>query len=111
MMNACDVINMRVVIMIKRLIKWLVLSIAAVAVLAVVGLSLLLTVLFREHKTEITLPEPTGQFAVGRTMYAWVNNAQDDELAPYPGAKRAVVVWIWYPAAPATSAAPAEYLP
>jgi len=97
--------------MIKRLIKWLVLSIAAVAVLAVVGLSLLLAVLFREHKTKITLPEPTGHFAVGRTTYAWVNNAQDDELAPYPGAKRAVVVWIWYPAAPATSAAPAEYLP
>ena len=97
--------------MIKWFFKWLVRSIAAVAVLAVVGQSVLLTFLWREHKTEITLPEPTGHFAVGRTMYAWVNNAEKDELAPYPGTKRAVVVWIWYPAAPATSAAPAEYLP
>jgi dienelactone hydrolase len=97
--------------MIKRLIKWLVRSVAAVAVFAVVGLSVLLTFLWHEHKTEITLPEPTGQFAVGRTMYSWVNSAERDELAPSPGTKRAVVVWIWYPAAPATSAASAEYLP
>ena len=72
----------------KRLIK----SLAALAIFAVVGLTMLLALLWREHKTEITLPEPTGHFAVGRTTYAWVNNTQTDELAPSPGAKREVVV-------------------
>ena len=95
----------------KRLIKGFLKSIAAVALFAIVGLMVLFGLLRREHKTEITLPEPSGHFTVGRTTYAWVNNAETDELAPSPGAKREVVVWIWYPSAAGTSAAPAEYLP
>jgi len=95
----------------KWLIKWLVRSIAVVALFAVVGLTALLTLLWWEHKTAITLPEPTGHFAVGRTTYTWVNSAEIDELAPSPGAKREVVVWMWYPSWATTSAAPAEYLP
>jgi len=95
---------------IKRLIKWLAKSLAVLAIFAVVGLAVLLALLWRDHKTKITLPELTGHFAVGRTTYTWVNSAETDELAPSPGAKREVVVWIWYPAA-ATSAAPVEYLP
>ena len=91
----------------KRLIK----SLAALAIFAVVGLTMLLALLWREHKTEITVPAPTGHFAVGRTTYTWVNNAETDELAPSPGAKREVVAWIWYPAAATTSATPVEYLP
>jgi predicted dienelactone hydrolase len=91
----------------KRLIKGL----AALAILAVVGLTMLLALLWGEHKTEITLPAPTGHFAVGRTTYTWVNSAQTDELAPSSGAKREVVVWMWYPSAASTCAAPAEYLP
>lgn len=91
----------------KRLIK----ALAVLAVFAVVGLAVLLAVLWLEHKTGITLPLPTGHFAVGRTTYTWVNNAETDELAPSPEAKREVVVWIWYPAAATTSAAPVEYLP
>ena len=91
----------------KRLIKGL----AALAIFAVVGLTMLLALLWREHKTEVTLPAPAGHFAVGRATYAWVNNARTDELAPSSGAKREVVVWIWYPSAAATSGAPVEYLP
>jgi len=91
----------------KRLIKGL----AALAIFAVVGLTMLLALLWREHKTEVTLPAPAGHFAVGRTTYAWVNNTRTDELALSSGAKREVVVWIWYPSAAATSAAPVEYLP
>ena len=79
--------------------------------LAVGGVILLLAVLWWEHKTEITLPEPTGHFAVGRTTYTWVNNAETDELAPPPRTKREVVVWIWYPSTAPTSTAQAEYLP
>jgi hypothetical protein len=84
---------------------------AALTLLVLAGLALLFALLWREHKTEITLPALTGHFAVGRATYTWVNNAQTDELAPSPGEKRAVVVWIWYPSVAATSAAPAEYLP
>jgi len=91
----------------RRLIKGL----AALAIFAVVGLTMLLALLWWEHKTEITLPAPTGHFAVGRTTYTWVNNTRTDELAPSSGTKREVVVWIWYPSAAAKSAAPVEYLP
>jgi predicted dienelactone hydrolase len=91
----------------KRLIK----ALATLAVLAVVGMTVLFALLWREHKTRITLPEPTGHFAVGRTTYTWVNNAETDDLAPSSGAQREAVVWIWYPSAAATSAAPVEYLP
>jgi predicted dienelactone hydrolase len=95
---------------IRRLLKWLVRSLAAVILVAVAGLIALLALLWREHKTEITLPAPTGHFAVGRSMYTWVNKVETDELAPSAGTKREVVVWIWYPAAIA-SGAPVEYLP
>src|SRR5258708_974413 len=84
---------------------------AACIILAIAGLALLFALLWREHKTEITLPEPTGHFAVGRTTYSWVNDAETDELAPTPGAKREVMTWIWYPSVAASSAPPAEYLP
>ncbi len=90
---------------INRLIK----GFAALAVFVLVGLTILFGLLWREHKTAITLPTPTGQFAVGRTTLNWVNNLVTDELSPFPGAKREVVVWIWYPAG--SPAAAAEYLP
>ncbi len=95
----------------KRLIKRLLKSLAALALLTLAGVLMLFGLLWREHRTEITLPAPTGHFAVGRTTFTWVNNAETDELAPAAGAKREVVAWIWYPSAAGTSAAPAEYLP
>jgi hypothetical protein len=95
----------------KRLSQRLMKSFAALAILALVGGTVLLGLLWREHKTGITLPAPTGHFAVGRTTYTWVNNDETDELAPSPGAKRELVAWMWYPSAAATTATPAEYLP
>ena len=94
-----------------RLIQWLAKTLAALAALAVISLATLFVLLWREHKTEITLPQPTGRFAVGRTTYTWVNQNETDELAPSPGTKRRVIVWIWYPAAGSKSSASAEYLP
>jgi dienelactone hydrolase len=79
--------------------------------LAAFGITALLTLLWREHRTETTLPAPTGRFAVGRTSFWWVNKAQVDDLAPGSNEKRQVVVWIWYPSAGSESAARAEYLP
>ncbi len=76
-----------------------------------VGLTLLLAVLWTEHRSDITLPAPTGSFAVGRVIYDWTDDAHTDPLAPVPGTKRELLVWIWYPSAPAQSAAIADYLP
>jgi len=86
-------------------------ALAALAIFAVVGMTTLLALLLRAHKTEITVLAPTGPFAVERKTYTWVNSAETDELAPSPGAKREVLVWIWYPSGAATSAAAVEYLP
>ncbi len=86
-------------------------AIAALVLLAVSGIALLLVSLWLEHRTAIALPVPTGHFAVGRTTYEWVNNLRADELAPSAGAKREVLVWVWYPAAAAPSAKAADYTP
>lgn len=98
-------------IFIKRISKWLLKGLAAIVVFAVVSLILLLAFLSLEHRTAITLPQPSGRFAVGRTTYAWINHAEMDELAPSPDTPRELVVWIWYPAATGDSAKPVEYLP
>jgi dienelactone hydrolase len=95
----------------KLLFKRILKTIALLALLGVLGLAALFALLRYEHNTRIELPKPTGHFAVGRTTFSWVNNALTDELAPNPGAKREVAVWMWYPSAAATSAPPAEYLP
>lgn len=93
--------------LVKRLAKGL----TALAMLFVLGLAILLALLSREHGTEIALPRPTGHYAVGRATYAWVNDAQTDELAPSPAAKREVLVWVWYPSSSSQSTTPADYLP
>jgi len=95
----------------RRFFKRVVKGIAILALLGVAGLLTLFGLLRHEHGAETTLPPPTGHFAVGRTTFTWVNQSQTDELAPSPGAKRIVTVWMWYPSTTGGSAAPAEYLP
>src|ERR1035437_3761088 len=68
---------------------------AVSAMLGILGAGALLGSLWLEHRTEITLPTPTGSFAVGRATYAWADDAHSDTLAPVPGTKRELVVWIW----------------
>lgn len=80
-------------------------AIALLAMLGVLGAGLLLGSLWLEHGTAITLPTPTGPFAVGRAIYAWTDDGTPDTLAPVAGSRRELVVWIWYPAEAAQSAA------
>ena len=83
---------------------------AGLAMLGVLGVAALLVSLWLEHRTELTLPTPTGPFAVGRATYVWADDAPDT-LAPVPGTKRELLVWIWYPSAATPSVAIDDYLP
>lgn len=78
---------------------------AVLAMLGVLGIAVLLGSLWLERRTEITLPTPTGSIAVGRGIYDWTDDKTLDTLAPVPGTKRELLVWIWYPAEAAQSAA------
>jgi len=82
------------------------------ATLGVLGVGVLLGSLWLERRTEITLPPPTGSFAVGRAIYAWADDVHSDTLAPVPETKRELLVWIWCPAAAGSSGAVVDdYLP
>ena len=84
---------------------------AVLAMLGVSGIGVLLASLWLEHKAGLTLPTPTGSFAVGRAIYDWTDDVALDELAPVPGTKRELLVWIWYPSAAEQSVAMDDYLP
>ena len=93
-------------------LKRIAMGFAKAALVGVLGLAVLLGSLWLEHRTEVTLPTPTGPFAVGRATYAWADDVSSDTLAPVPGIKRELVVWIWYPSAAGQSAATMDdYLP
>lgn len=91
--------------LVRRILK----GILALVFLGLLGVSAALMSLWLEHRREIALPDPTGQFAVGRTLYDWVDDQTLDPLAP-AGTKRELLVWVWYPAA-ASSGKIAEYVP
>ena len=68
-----------------------------VGILAAGTLACLFIALAIEHSRSFSLPEPTGSYPVGRTISVWEDTAPD-LLAPTLGAKRKLMVWIWYPA-------------
>lgn len=76
---------------------------------ALIEFAVLLALLyFRSQPVE--LPQPTGEYAVGRTAFAWEDELRVDPLVP-GGNPRELLVWVWYPAERAENAEPAEYLP
>lgn len=95
----------------RRLARRLCKGLAALAILGVLAVAVLLVSLWLEHRTAVTLPAPTGPFAVGRATFDWADDKTLDSLAPLPGTKRELLVWMWYPAASAPSAASDDYLP
>jgi pimeloyl-ACP methyl ester carboxylesterase len=84
---------------------------AVLAMLGVLGIAALLGSLWLERRTEIALPTPTGPFAVGRATFDWTDDTKLDTLAPVPGTKRELLVWMWYPSAVLRSMAVDDYLP
>src|SRR5713101_4295776 len=95
----------------QRLARRIFKGFAVLAMLGVLGIATLLASLWLEHRTEVTLPTPTGAFAVGRALYDWADEETLDTLAPGPGIKRELLAWIWYPAVAGSSAAIDDYLP
>ena len=93
------------------LIKLLFKTIGMFFALIVLLIGGFLIFLWFEHNTSITLPAPTGPFAVGRTTFAWVDSTRIDSMAPVSNQKRALIVWIWYPATPGQTSKMSEYLP
>lgn len=67
----------------------------------VVAVALLLGFVCLENRTEVTLPLPTGPFAVGRSIFDWVDD----------GSRRELLAWIWYPAVRSPSAVVDDYIP
>lgn len=58
-----------------------------------------------------SLPQPAGNFRVGRSDFDWVDS-QPEPLSPAPGTRRELLVSLWYPAEPGQySAAEAPYYP
>ncbi|EFH82134.1 alpha/beta hydrolase family protein [Ktedonobacter racemifer] len=57
------------------------------------------------------LPKPGGPYAIGRTVFDWVDQARPETFAHKPGVKRELMVWVWYPAQSGASKEAASYLP
>jgi dienelactone hydrolase len=95
----------------RRLARRIFKGLIVLAMLGVLGVAALLGSLWLEHRTAVTLPTPTGTFAVGRALYDWADDETLDTLAPAPGTKRELLVWIWYPSAAGQSAAMHDYVP
>jgi dienelactone hydrolase len=94
----------------QRLTRRIFKSFALLTMLGVLGIAVLFVSLWLEHRFGLTLPKPTGPFTVGRALYDWTDDKTLDTLAPVPGTKRELLVWMWYPAADSPSAVIADYL-
>jgi predicted dienelactone hydrolase len=81
-----------------KFIKILFKGIVGLIGLIIVVILICLGLLWLEHNKSVILPSPTGQFAVGRTTYYWIDNTRTDSLAPVRNQKRELLIWIWYPA-------------
>ncbi len=85
----------------RRILK----ALAILAMLGVLGIGTLLGSLWLEHRTEVTLPTPTGPFPVGRAISVWADDA------PASRTTSELLVWIWYPSAAGHSVVMDDYLP
>jgi predicted dienelactone hydrolase len=87
-------------------LRLLVVSVA-VCVIVIVGLGVWLGI---AHTRSVTLPSPTGQYAVGRIAFDWTDQSRAD---PFSTAltHRELPVWVWYPSLSPPRAETVPYLP
>jgi hypothetical protein len=58
--------------------------------------------LFAQALTEASLPAPTGSLHIGRTEHHWIDESKIRNLGTTTGAKRELMVRVWYPAQDST---------
>lgn len=92
--------------MLRRLLYWF----AVLVLIGLVSAPLLVVAIGLRQPRHVTLPIPTGPFAVGRVVADW---RDDNRTDPFAGARRPreVPVWIWYPADRGSAARPVTYMP
>jgi hypothetical protein len=60
--------------------------------------------------SQLELPASGGPYAVGRTVFRWVDSSRSEILTEAPDDFREVIAMVWYPAEPGTGVK-AGYLP
>jgi hypothetical protein len=82
--------------------------------LAATGLgfsSITLLILVWARSRVVVLPAPRGPYAVGRRALDWIDPAREEPFGHLAGAKRELLLWLWYPAVTERNAQPGSYLP
>jgi len=51
---------------------------------------------------QLEMPEPTGPYTVGRTIFRWVDTSRLEALTDDPNDNRELMALVWYPAQPGT---------
>ena len=90
-----------------RVLRWF----SVWLLLAIISVPATIAILGWRQADSLTLPGPTGPFAVGRLVVDWRDDERTDPFAPTPGTKRELPAWIWYPAARDAAYARAPYMP
>ncbi|MDQ3920230.1 MAG: hypothetical protein M3348_17340, partial [Acidobacteriota bacterium] len=57
------------------------------------------------------LPPPTGAHGVGRVSFHWADASRAEALSKEPGARRELMVHLYYPTRPGAAGGPARYFP
>ena len=91
--------------------RWYLRLIIRLAAAGLLGLVMLSLALWIRHGRPVTLPAPTGPFAVGRIDYRWVDVARHETLGPDKATQRELMTSVWYPATPVSGTTAAPYLP
>jgi len=73
---------------------------------------LIAVALLAAQRSPTALPAPTGRYAIGRVEFDWTDSSRTETLAAEAGARRELVVELWYPAdAGSRGQGPADYVP
>ena len=87
---APEVVRKVAAMKVPRLLRPIFKGFAVLVIFGVLGTALVLGSLWLEHRGEVTLPTPTGPFAVGRAVYDWADDGAVDTLRGGAGAD-----WFW----------------
>ena len=82
--------------------------------MSLLGMLVLSLWLSARRSRPVSLPSPSGPYAVGRMEYTWEDPTRTETLAPDKDSSsqnRKLFIWIWYPALPVGDSSTAPYLP